>query len=196
MDKPQNEQGFPKSLVSRQFEVPQEYELFGSLFAPLGFFAFSFVKLERALSWSFVVSNTIDSELDTSILLKRAAEFEGGNKRASQRISKWFNSLRSSCSQTSRLEELNKLKCDIEVLNKHRNRLLHDSSGAVSQNYRGKRALEPEFHFNQQMKSGETQTHRYSARTIFHLAEETVSLKAEIRRITIAIIPHAPNIEI
>jgi hypothetical protein len=140
---------FPKTNIKVEIEVPQEYELFGGLFGPLGLFAFAFVRLERTLSWSYAVANTDCNRLDASILLHKAAEFEGSNKRTSQRISKWFNTIKAKPDANRWLSDLNKLRSGIEKLNKHRNRLIHDSSGIISQSFGSTCFSAPEFHFTQ-----------------------------------------------
>ncbi len=187
---------FPKAEYKTKMEIPQDYELFGGLFGPLGLFAFAFVRLERTLSWSYVVSETDCAKLDALVLLSKAAEFEGGTKRASDRIAKWFNTLRSCSNQDSWTMELSKVKSRVERLNNHRNRLLHDPSGGFSQEIGLSGASEPEFQFTQQMKSGETRTRHYSAKRLIQLVDETLLLKTEIRRLTIMVIPDALAIEI
>lgn len=178
------------------FDIPQGCDGYESLFPTLGVFVHSFVRLEREITWSYVVATNTDENIDVGEMLRRAAVFEGQNKNATSRLSLWFQAMERGNDFRSFSHDLNQMRSEIGNLIQDRNRLVHDTSGSISCSMKNGRWSEPSFGFSQQTKSGMVIQRSYTPSDIWKLVERTYHQSSEIRRITNVMFPNALNIVI
>jgi hypothetical protein len=183
----------PVTKAISEYSGPQEYAGFADLFQPIGLFMFSFIKLEREISWSIASSN-LKEPFEVTCFLREIAKIEGLEKRSARRISDWFRKMQSSHLVSTKLKSISQLKKQLDTLLEHRNRLAHDTSGQVRWKREQEVWSEPTYIFLTARKSGDFDTTEYSPSVILALVDDTVALRNRIRELTNELFPFAPNI--